>query len=121
MRNRPLPSPPPVPPATRSEVDKFLKGLQEFRAKDGKAIDEAGIKNYLNKMIVGSQQAIGQRIMMDILKSSPSNRRDEPERKRKRPKRKPTEKTKTSPNSESRRASKRKRLPVKKKKASRRR
>ena len=33
MKNRPLPSPHPVPPATRAEVDKFLKGLQRFRAK----------------------------------------------------------------------------------------
>ncbi|MGC2179757.1 MAG: hypothetical protein WA650_16205 [Bradyrhizobium sp.] len=121
MKNRPLPSPPPVPPATRAEVDKFLKGLQEFRAKDGKSIDEAGIKQFLDKMTVGSQQAIGRRIMMDILKSPPSERRDEPERKRQRPKRKPTKKTKTSPKSESKRASKKKRSPVKKKKAIRRR
>jgi hypothetical protein len=121
MRNRPLLSPPPVPPATRAKVDKFVKGLQEFRAKDGKAIDEAGIKQFLDKMTVGEQQAIGRRIMMDILKSPPSERRDEPERKRRQPKRKPTRKTKTSPKPESKRASKKKRSPVKKKKASRRR
>jgi hypothetical protein len=121
MRNKPLPSPPPVPPATQSEVDRFLKGLQEFRAKDGKAIDEAGIKSYLDKMTVGSQQAIGRRIMMDILKSTPSKGRDEPKRKRKPKKKKPTRKTKTLSKSESKRASKKKRSPAKKKKASRRR
>jgi hypothetical protein len=102
-------------------VDKFVKGLQEFRAKDGKAIDEAGIKQFLDKMTVGEQQAIGRRIMMDILKSPPSERRDEPERRRRQPKRKPKRKTKTSPKPESKRASKKKRSPVKKKKASRRR
>lgn len=123
MKNRPLPSPPPTPPATRAEVHKFLRGLQEFRAKDGKSIDEAGIKQFLGKMTVGSQQAIGRRIMMDIMKSPPSERRDEPERKRRRPKRKPAKKkkTKTSPKPESRRASKKKRSPVKKKKTGRRR
>lgn len=121
MKNKPLPSPPPVPPATRTEVDRFLKGLQEFRAKDGKAIDEAGVKNYLDKMTVGSQQGIGRRIMMDLLKSTPSKGRDEPERKRKPTKKKPTKKAKTSPKSESKRASKKKRSPAKKKKQSRRR
>jgi hypothetical protein len=116
MRNKPLPSPPPVPPATRAEVDRFLKGLQQFRAKDGESIDEAGIKDFLDKMTVGSQQAIGRRIMMDILKSPPSERRDEPERRRRQPKRRPTKKTKTSPKSKSNRASKKKRTPTKKKK-----
>jgi hypothetical protein len=119
MRNRPLSSPPPVPPATRSEVDQFLKGLQEFRAKDGKAVDEAGIKQYLDKMTVGSQQAIARRIMMDILKA-PLSKRDGAKRKRK-----PSKKKKTSPKAESKRASKksrakaRKRSPGKRKKASR--
>jgi hypothetical protein len=120
MRNKPLPSPPPVPPATRAAVNKFLRGLQEFRAKDDKAIDEAGVKQFLDKMTVGSQQAIARRIMMDILKSPSSRPRGRPERKRKRPKRKPTTKTRTSPRSDSRRATKKKRSRVKAK-ASRRR
>jgi len=120
MRNKPLPSPPPVPPAPQSEVDEFLKGLQEFRAKDGKSIDTAGIKNYLDKMTVGSQQAIGRRIMMDILKSTPSKGGEEPRRKRKPTEKKPTKKAKAS-KAKSKKASKKKRAPAKKKKASRRR
>jgi hypothetical protein len=120
MRNRPLSSPPPVPPATRSEVDQFLKGLQEFRAMEGKAVDEAGIKQYLDKMTVGSQQAIARRIMMDILKAPSSKRPDGAKRKRKPPKKK-----KTLPKAESKQAPKksrakaRKRSPAKRKKAKR--
>jgi hypothetical protein len=80
MKNRRLPSPSPLPPATRAEVDRFLKGLQQFRAKgqrpfdeaEAKKYDEAGVKAYLDKMTVGSQQGIARRIMMDILKSSPA-------------------------------------------------
>jgi hypothetical protein len=120
MRNKPLPSPPPVPPATRAEVNTFLRGLQEFRAKDGKAIDEAGIKQFLDKMTVGSQQAIARRIMMDILKSPPSRPRDRPERRRRRPKRKPTTKTRTSPKSDSKRTKKKQRSRPKKKTSGRR-
>ena len=79
MRNRPLSSPPPVPPATRAKVAKFLKGLQQFRAKGLELFDESSIrkydetevKAYLDKMTVGEQQAISRRIQMDILKSSP--------------------------------------------------
>jgi hypothetical protein len=48
---------------------RFLKELQEFRARDGKPIDEAGIGEFLGKMSVASQQAIARRILMDILKS----------------------------------------------------
>jgi hypothetical protein len=129
MRNRPLPSPQAVPPATRAEVDKFLKGLQEFRAKgidkdapldeaEVKKYDEAGVKALLDNMTVGSQQAIARRIMMDILKSPT---KDVPGRS----KRKPTKKKKTSQKVKSKRVLKRskapKRSPAKKKKASRRR
>ncbi len=122
MKNKPLPSPPPVPPAARAQVDKFLKGLQEFRAKGDQPLDEAevnkydeaGVKAYLDKMTVGLQQGIARRIMMDILKSHASKRRKEPE-----PKRKPTKKKPTK--AKSKRASKKKRSPVKKKKAGRRR
>src|SRR6266699_3063832 len=114
MKNKPLPSPPPVPPAARAQVDKFLKGLQEFRAKGDQPLDEAEVKAYLDKMTVGLQQGIARRIMMDILKSHASKRRKEPE-----PKRKPTKKKPTK--AKSKRASKKKRSPVKKKKAGRRR
>lgn len=107
MKNRPLTSPPPVQPATRAEVDKFLKGLQEFRARDDKPIDEAGYKQYFEKMTVRSQQSIARRIMMDILKSPTKDLpAGQPERKRKPTKKKPTKKTKTSPKAKSKRVSK---------------
>lgn len=124
MRNRPLPAPQPVPPATRAAVERFLKGLQEFRAKDiredarldeakVKKYDEAGVKAFLDNMTAGSQQSIARRIMMDIMKS-PTKK---PTRKRS------TKKKKTSPKPKSKRAPKKsgpsKRSGVKKKRASR--
>jgi hypothetical protein len=131
MKNKPLPSPAPVGPASRAEVERFLKGLQEFRGKgidqadideaDVKNYDEAGVKAYLDKMSVGSQQGIARRIMMDIMKAP--TKPPEPKRKptRKKPtKKKPTKKKKTSPKAKSTRTSK-KRSPAKKKKAGRRR
>jgi hypothetical protein len=129
MRNRPLTSPPPSPPATRAEVDRFLKGLQEFRAKGEYPLDdaevgkydEAGVKAYLDKMTVGSQQAIARRIMMDLVNSPSYKGREEPERERKPTKKKPTKKKKTSSKAKSKRAPKKKRSPAKKKKAGRRR
>ena len=69
MRTKPLPSPPSVKPATRGQVFRFLRGLQEFRGKDDKPPDEASIKDYLNRHSLGSLQGISSRIMMDILKS----------------------------------------------------
>ena len=129
MRNRPLPSPQPVLPATRAEVEKFLKGLQGFRAKginkdvpldkaEVKKYDQAGVKAFLDSMTAGSQQAIARRIMMDIMKSPTKDAPDKP-------KRKPTKKRKTSPKAKSKRAPKKSKVPkrpaVKKKKASRRR
>jgi hypothetical protein len=69
MRTKPLPSPPPVKPATRGQAFRFLRGLQEFRGKDDKPPDEAAIKDYLNRHSLGSLQGISSRIMMDILKS----------------------------------------------------
>jgi|SRR5579859_1250386 len=129
MRNRPLPSPQHVPPATRAEVDKFLKGLQAFRAKsidedaaldraEIKKYDQAGLKAFLDKMTVGSQQAVARRIMMDILKSPTKDFLGKSKRKR-------TKKRKTSPNVKSKRTLKKSKAPkrsaVKKKKASRRR
>lgn len=104
MKNRPLSSPLPVPPATRAEVTKFLKELQQFRAKghhpftesEVKKFDEAGVKAYLDKMTAGSQQAISRRIMMDILKSSRSASGETPKRKRKPEFKKAAEKAKTT-------------------------
>jgi hypothetical protein len=46
MKNKPLSSPEPVSPATRAEVDAFLEGLQEFRAKGDQPLDEAEVKKY---------------------------------------------------------------------------
>lgn len=69
MKFKQLPSPPPVKPATRDEVFDFLRGLQKFRSKDDKPIDEAAIRDYLNRRSLGSLQSISSRIMMDILKS----------------------------------------------------
>jgi hypothetical protein len=113
MKNKPLPSPSPVPPATRAEVDKFLKGLQEHRAKgidkdapleeaEVKKYDEASVKAYLDKMTVGSQQGVARRIMMDILKSPT---KDVPGRTGER-KKGPPKKKKASPKAKSKRASK---------------
>jgi hypothetical protein len=104
MRNRPLSSPPPVPPATRAEVVEFLKGLQHFRAKglqpfeesSIRKFDEAGVKAYLDKMTAGEQQAISRRIMIDVLKSSRSAGGETPGRKRK-PAAKKAAKAKASP------------------------
>jgi hypothetical protein len=123
MKNRPVPSPSPVPPASRAQANKFLKGLQEFRAKgeppldeaEAKNYDRAGVKTYLDKMTVRSQQGIARRIMMDILKSSAFEGRKEAEPKRK------TAKKKKASKAKSRAASQKKRSAVKKKKAGRRR
>jgi hypothetical protein len=125
MRNRPLTSPQPVLPATRVEVEKFLKGLQGFRAKgigknvsldeaEVKKYDEAGVKAFLDNMTVGSQQAIARRIMMDIMKSPTKDAPD---------KSKPAKKKKTSPKAKSKGTPKKSKAPkrsVEKKKASRR-
>jgi hypothetical protein len=128
MKNKPLPSPAPVSPATRAQVDAFLKGLQEFRAKGEQPLDEAevkkydkaGVKAYFDKMSFGSQQGIARRIMMDILKSPT---KDLPggksEGTRKPPKKKP--KKKTSSKTRSRPGSNKKRTRLKKKTAKRRR
>ncbi len=127
MKNKPLRSPPPVPPATRAQVDKFLRGLHAFRAKGDRPFDEAeiteydeaGAKVYLDRMTVGLQQGVARRIMMDILKSPAAKRRREPEAKRKPAK---TRKTKAkSKRPSKKRPSKKKRSPAKKNKAGRRR
>jgi hypothetical protein len=69
MEFKRLPSPPPVTPATREQVFEFLRGLQEFRRKGQKPLDEQAIKDYLNRQPLGSLQGVARRIMMDILKS----------------------------------------------------
>jgi hypothetical protein len=127
MKNKPLPSPPPVAAATRAQVNAFLKGLQQFRAKgihrdapfdetEVKKYDEAGVKAYLDMMSVGSQQGIARRIMMDILKSPTSDRPDKP----KPTKKPPTKKKKTSPKTQSKRRTRKKRRPPAKKQGRRR-
>jgi hypothetical protein len=84
MKNNPLRSPPLVLPATPDQVEKFLKGLQQFRSRgfsllskgirpedeiEIKKYDQAAVKKYLDEMTTGMQQSIAQRIIMDILKS----------------------------------------------------
>jgi hypothetical protein len=124
MKNNPLRSPPLVPPASRDQVEKFLKGLQQFRSKgfsprpkdirpqdeiEVKKYDQAAVKNYLDKMTAGMQQGIAQRIIMDILKSPMSDAGD----KRKRT----TKKTKKKTASKPARGSRSKRPPSKARKA----
>jgi len=105
MKNKPLPSPPPVKPATREEVFGFLRGLQRSGRTDDKSIDQAAVRDFINKMPLGSLQGVARRIMMDIMKSPtkdlPSDDRSQPERKRK-----PATKKKTSPKVKSKRAPK---------------
>lgn len=116
MKNKPLTSPPLAPPAPRAKVDRFLKGLQRFRAKGDHPLDEdevekydrAGVEAYLGKMTVELQQAIARRILMDIMKAPPA-KGEEPKRKRK-----PTKKKKTASKAKSKRAPKKKRSPAKK-------
>ena len=64
MKNNPLSTPELGPPATRDEVEKFLKGLQQFRSRgfsplskrispedeiDLKKYDQAALKKFLNE------------------------------------------------------------------------
>jgi hypothetical protein len=80
MEFKQLPSPSPVKPATREKVFEFLRGLQEFRRKGDKPIDEKEIRDYLNRQSLGSLQSISRRIMMDILKSPTADpKRDTPQ------------------------------------------
>jgi hypothetical protein len=83
MKNNPLSTPELGPPATRDQVEKFLKGLQQFRSRgfsplsksvspedeiELKKYDQAAVKNFLSEMTVGMRESIAQRIIMDILK-----------------------------------------------------
>ena len=81
MKFRQLSSPPPVKPATREEAFEFLRGLQEFRSRGDKPIDEKAIRDYLHRQSVGSLQSISSRILMDILKSpTADSKRDPPQK-----------------------------------------
>ena len=81
MKFRQLSSPPPVKPATREEAFEFLRGLQEFRSRGDKPIDEKAIRDYLHRQSVGSLQSLSSRILMDILKSPTAEpKRDTPQK-----------------------------------------
>ena len=95
MKNKPLSTPELGPPATRDQVEKFLKGLQQFRSRsfsplskrispedeiDLKKYDQAGLKKFLNEKTVGMQESIAQRIIMDILKPPMSDTGDQRKR-----------------------------------------
>jgi hypothetical protein len=92
MKNNPLSSPELGPPATRDQVEKFLKELQEFRSRgfsprsrrispedeiELKKYDQAAVKKFLDEMTVGMQESIAQRIIMDILKPPMPDARDQ--------------------------------------------
>jgi hypothetical protein len=69
MEFKQLPSPPPVKPATRDEVSKFVRGLQKFRSRGEKPMNEKALNDFLARQPLGSLQGIARRIMMDILKA----------------------------------------------------
>lgn len=132
MKNNPLSTPELGPPATRDQVEKFLKGLQQFRSRgfsplskrispedeiELKKYDQAAVKKFLDEMTVGMQESIAQRIIMDILKPPMSDTGDQRKRttKKKKVKAKPTRGSKskrapfkTRPASKKRKAKKRK-------------
>jgi uncharacterized protein YciW len=126
MKNNVLRSPPLVPPASRDQVEKFLKGLQQFRSRgfsprskrirpadeiEVKKYDQAAVKKYLDEMTAGMQQSIAQRIIMDILKSPMPDAGDQRKRtaKRKTSKKKPARGYKSKrPSSKALKARKRK-------------
>ena len=82
MKNKPLQTPPLVPPATRNQVEKFLRELHQYRSRsfrpldevdpsdeiEAKKYDQAGVKDYLDKMTGGMQQSIARRVLMDMFK-----------------------------------------------------
>lgn len=95
MKNNPLSTPELGPPATRDQVEKFLKGLQQFRSRgfsplsrrispedeiELKKYDQAAVKKFLGEMTVGMQESIAQRIIMDVLKPPMSDTRDQRKR-----------------------------------------
>ena len=132
MKNNPLSTPELGPPATRDQVEKFLKGLQQFRSRgfsplsnrispddeiELKKYDQAAVKKFLDEMTVGMQESIAQRIIMDILKPPMSVTGDQ----RKRiTKKKKVSKAKPARGSMSKRAPPKTRLASKKRKAKKR-
>ena len=132
MKNNPLLTPELGPPATRDQVEKFLKGLQQFRSRgfsplsnrispddeiELKKYDQAAVKRFLDEMTVGMQESIAQRIIMDILKPPMSVTGDQ----RKRTvKKKKVSKAKLARGSKSKRAPSKTRPAPKKRKAKRR-
>ena len=68
MKYKKLLSPPPVEAATQDEALNFVRGLQPLRPEDDKPVDEAAVREYVNKFSLGSLQGIARRIMMDIMK-----------------------------------------------------
>jgi hypothetical protein len=132
MKNNPLSTPELGPPATREEVEKFLKGLQQFRSRgfsplsrkvrpddeiELKRYDQAAVKKFLSEMTVGEQESIAQRIIMDILKPPMPDvgGRRKPVTKKKKP-----SKAKAARGAGSRRAPSKKRPASKKRKAKKR-
>lgn len=133
MKNNPLSTPELGPPATRDQVEKFLKGLQQFRSRgfsplsrrispedeiELKKYDQAAVKKFLGEMTVGTQESIAQRVIMDVLKPPMSDAGDQRKRttkakkaSRKKPARRSKSKrapSKTLPASKKRKAKKRK-------------
>jgi len=132
MKNNPLSTPELGPPATRDEVEKFLKGLQQFRSRgfsplskrispedeiELKKYDQAAVKRFLDEMTVGMQESIAQRIIMDILKPPMSDTGDQRKRTTKKKK---VSKAKSARGSKSKRAPSKTRPAPKKRKAKRR-
>jgi len=131
MKNNPLSTPELGPPATRDQVEKFLKGLQQFRSRgfsplskrispedeiELKKYDQAAVKKFLDEMTVGKQESIAQRIIMDILKPPMSDTGDQRKRTTKKKK---VSKAKSARGSKSKRAPSKTRPASKKRKAKR--
>jgi hypothetical protein len=132
MKNNPLSTPELGPPATRDQVEKFLKGLQQFRSRrfsplskrispedeiELKKYDQAAVKKFFDEMTVGMQESIAQRIIMDILKPPMSDTADQRKRTTKKKK---VSKAKPTRGSKSKRAPSKARPASKKRKANRR-
>ena len=131
MKNNPLLTPELGPPATRDQVEKFLKGLQQFRSRgfsplsnrispddeiELKKYDQAAVKKFLDEMTVGMQESIAQRIIMDILKPPMSDTGDQRKRTTKKKK---VSKARPARGSKSKRAPSKTRPASKKRKAKR--
>ena len=69
MPFKPLPSPPPVKPATSEEARAFSRGLNVSRNLTPAPTDQHAVNDFISSRSLGSLQSIARRIMMDILKS----------------------------------------------------